>query len=492
MNTYNTIIIGAGHNGLIAAIRLAKKNQRVLVVEQSERVGGELAGAVPAGNPETTLLRAEVLQALDIHLNWVEPDCTALSIQAGKPALRLSANIAESSSQIAQFSANDAQVYPKFVAYLEKLAGELEPYLTRRVTLADQGKLLTQHPELVRFVNTPLRETLDFWFESDTLKGTLGALALEGLNEGPYQQGVAFNLLYRWNLGGWRRLRYAQGGTSAVIGALQQAAEAAGAEIRTASPVAQVLVQNGKASGVQLADGSVLSASHILSTADPKATYFGMVAPGNLPPSAVRQLKNYKMRGSTSRLWLTLKHLPHLGQSAPADLAGQVLFAPNLEMLERAFDANKYGELPEVPFLRIHFGGADAPFENAFANHAGLVASVEVRFTPYRLAQGSWDDSARRAGLQKLVLDTLEGIAPGFSAAVSNAHLITPLDLERTYALTEGCTEQGQMLLEQCFALRPVPCLAEGASPIAGLSLAGAGAHPGGGLTGLPGWLWSA
>jgi phytoene dehydrogenase-like protein len=275
-----------------------------------------------------------------------------------------------------------------------------------------------------------------------------------------------------------------KGGPGALTAAMADAARAAGVTIRTEAAVARILVRDGRASGVVLEDGTEIPASAVVSNADPRRTFLGLIEPVELDPSFLTKIRNYRARGTVAKVHLALNAIPPFrGVANPADLHGRLHIAPGIDYLERAFDASKYGELPEEPYLDVTIPTIADP---ALAPAGKHVLSATVQFVPYQLAKGqSWGPARER--LERIVLATLERFAPGISSTVEAAELLTPADLEQRYGISGGQIYHGEPALDQLFTMRPVLGWAQYRTPIEGLFLCGCGTHPGGGITAASG-----
>jgi phytoene dehydrogenase-like protein len=265
---------------------------------------------------------------------------------------------------------------------------------------------------------------------------------------------------------------------------LASAASQNGAEIRTNAAVASVLLQDGRANGVILADGSQIMAKKILCNADPKRTFFDLVGPQNLEPRFMRAVRNIIFRGSTAKVNLALSGLPQFsGQSKDAQLSGHVLINPSLDYLEQAYDDAKYGRMSTHPVLDIVI---PTLLDSTLAPAGHHIMSITLRYAPYHLREGSWEEE--REALGDRCMATLAGYAPGIQELILHRQVLTPLDYEQIYGLTEGSVMHGQMGLDQLMIMRPLPGWSQYRTPIENLYLCGAGTHPGGGVTGAPGY----
>lgn len=512
-NHYDTIIIGAGHNGLVAAATLAAAGRRVLVLEQRAALGG-LAGSeevwpgyqVATGAMDTALFQEEITRKLDLArhgLAFSEPPALLFAPQPDGRGLTLWRDEARTTAAIAAFSARDAERWPAFRRQVERMAKLLSGMLLLAppdLSALRGGDLMGWAPlalrlkrlggddmmELMRALPMAARDYLDEWFESDALKGALGGSAVVGATLGPRGAGTNLGFFYQ-NLGGLLQQRAVAGGMGNLAAALAAAARAGGAELRTGTAVERILIEGDlepTVAGVVLAGGETIRAAVVLSNADPRRTLFGLVGPQYLEPETMRHVRNIIFRGSTARVDVALSGLPQFsGADDPAQLAGRIRVSPSLDYLERAYDAAKYGQFSAHPYLEIVIPTLRDP---ALAPAGHHLLSITALYAPYALRDGDWDSQAAAFG--ETVLATLENVAPGARAKIVHCRVVTPLDLERDYGLTEGSIYHGQMGLDQMLVMRPIPGWSRYETPIRGLYLCGAGAHPGGGVTGAPGY----
>ncbi len=506
---YDTIVIGGGHNGLVTAVKLAKAGQKVLVLEKRATVGGaatteELFPGFQAnvGAPDANLLADETINDLALSeqgVTFVEPDVAVFAPTENGRALTLYRDDSKTQTALAAFSAKDAEKYPQFAQQVRQYAGILKqmmaltpPDLTRLSLgeLPGWGKVglnvkrMGSRPmmELIRLLPMGLADYLNEWFETDLLKGALAGYAIIGQHQGPRSMGTVLTFLYQ-QTGGFLRNRFVKGGMGTLMAGLAAEAAKHGAEIRTNAPVAHILVEDNKVAGVQLASGERITAKNVASSADPVHTFMHLVGPQQLEPRFMRQVRHVMMRGSTAQVILALDGLPEFrGQEDVAQLMGHIRFAPSLDYVEKAYDAVKYGRISTAPYL-----DATIPtlHDASLAPAGHHLMTVTMRYAPYRLRDGGWDE--RKEALGDLVVDTLAKVAPNLPSLIAHRHVMTPLDLEREFGLTEGAVYHGQMGLDQLLVMRPVPGYGRYRTPIQNLYLCGAGAHPGGGITGLPG-----
>jgi phytoene dehydrogenase-like protein len=339
----------------------------------------------------------------------------------------------------------------------------------------------------------PVSDFLDEWFESPALKAALGVAGVSGNLLGPRAPGTTVMLLYQaLNAGsaGFRSSRFVLGGMGKLSQALAGAAVEHGAELRCNAGVAQILLEDGIATGVVLENGEQIRARMVLSNADPRHTFFDLVGAPNLEVRIVREVKNIRLRGSLARLNLGLYGLPAFrsiaqnqnGADLKTLLGGHILLCPGLEHLERAFDEAKYGQFSSQPVLDINI---PTLLDASLAPAGEHILTANIYYAPTFLRDGNWDEQGQ--ALAEAALEVLEEYAPGLRRLVVHQQLITPLDLERRYGLTNGDVYHGQMALDQMLFMRPIPEFSRYRTPVAGLYLCGAGAHPGGGVTGAPG-----
>ena len=509
---YDAIIIGAGHNGLVAAATLAQAGRSVLVLEQRHTVGGAAATEeifpgfrFNTGSDQATLFQNEIGEKLQLQkhgLNFRESPVAIFAPQPDGTALTLWADAAKSAQSIARLSQKDAGAYPDFARQVERLTSILQrmllltpPDITQRnlsdvrawgpvawglKRLGDRDMM-----DFMRLLPMSVAEYLREWFESKPLQGALGATGVTGSRQGPRAAGTTLMLFYH-SVCGLNRTRFVEGGAGKLSQALAAAATANGAEVRTGAAVESIVLDGeGRATGVRLEDGNELRARVILSSADPRRTFFNLVGPTNIEPRFMRKIRNIIYRGSTAKVNLALSGLPTFqGQEDAQQLAGQIRIAPDLDYLERAFDDAKYGRISARPYLNAVIPTLSDP---SLAPEGQHVMSITMQYAPYELREGRWDDEQREA-LGDHIVDTLAQYAPDLKSHILHRQVLTPADYEACYGLTEGSIYHGQMALDQLLIMRPVPGWSQYRTPVDNLYLCGAGAHPGGGVTGAPGY----
>ena len=507
----DTILIGGGHNALVAAFYLAKAGRKPLVLERRPHAGGcAITEEFAPGFKGATLahafgpLRASVVR--DMHLErrgvqFVRPDPRLVSLAPGGRALVFSTDAQRTAEAIRAFSEADARKYPEFCATLARLGGflsdilEMTPPSIDAPTTAEMWTLLKTVRRfrglgkrdafnLLRWGPMAVADLAAEWFETDLLQGTIAARGIFGTCMGPWSAGTSAVLLLAAAadpLPGGSSVT-AIGGPGAVTRAMAEAARDAGAEIRTNVAVERILITDGAVSGVVTADGSEIAASVVVSGVDPRRTFLKLMDPMDLEPGFITRIRNYRTPGTVAKLNIALRGLPAfeaLGPDEAPRLRGRLHIGPGIDYLERAYDASKYGEISEAPYLDIAFPSIVDPSLAPSGHH---VMSVHMQYAPFKLRDGgSWSD--RRDTLSDIVMRTLEAYAPGINTLVEHRQVITPLDLEATYGLTGGHIFHGELSLDQLFTMRPTLGWGQYRTPVTNLYLCGSGTHPGG-LTG--------
>jgi phytoene dehydrogenase-like protein len=509
-----TVIIGAGHNGLTTAFYLAKGGRKPLVLERRPIVGGcatseEFAPGYRSATLAHTLgpLRPAIVRDMQLErrgVTFVRPDPRLVSLAPDGRALIFSTDPGRTADAIRPFSAKDATRYPEFCATLGRIGGflsdllEMTPPSIDAPSTGELWELLKtgrrfralgkrESFALLRWGPMAVADLVAEWFETDLLQASVAARAIHGTAMGPWSAGTGAVLLLGAAIDpvpGGSSIT-AVGGPGVVTRAMADAAREAGADIRTGAEVQRILVKDGAVAGVVLADGTQIPATTVISGADPKRTFLWLIDPVELEPDFMTRIRNYRCPGTVAKLNFGLRGLPAFrgvtGDPAAA-LRGRVHVGPGIDYLERAFDASKYGETSAAPYLDIAFPSIADPSMAPSGRH---VMSVHMQYAPFTLRGGSWNGHGD--ALAGLVLRTLEAYAPGVTALVEHRQVITPLDLEQVYGLTGGQINHGELALDQLFTMRPTLGWADYRTPITGLYLCGSGTHPGNGLTGASG-----
>ena len=513
---YDAIVVGAGHNGLTAGAYLSRAGLSTLILERREIVGGccvteEIAPGCHASTTSyiASMLRPEVIQDLDLREHGLRMVPCDPALQVAFPNGEVVPWWTGRDRAVAEFqkiSAKDASTFVRVDDQLKKLARYLQPFFLEpppqpetstldgwmdllRVGRRFRGISSAEIAQLISFLTGSLGEFLDRNYESEKMKTLFLANNVYGKHGGPYQPGTAIGLLFHLLSGGEQELQgffgHVMGGMGAITQALAAAGRKFGAEIRTSATVVRVEVSNGRVRGVILEDGTEIRARIVLSNADPKRTFLQMVAPGDMPDEFLRAVRGIKMDGPCAKVNLVLGEEPRftgtLANASPQERSLYTL-VPSLEFAERCYDIAKFGDIPEELWVDCVVA---SNVDDSLAPLGKHVMTCFVQYVPYRLREGNWD--VKKDLLGDRVVRKIAEYAPNVPGAIVARHVLTPLDLERTYGFTEGNIFHGDLSLEQLFFMRPVPGWSQYRTPIAGLYLCGAGAHPGGGVTGAPG-----
>ena len=515
-SSYDAIVVGAGHNGLTAGAYLARGGLKTLVLERREIVGGccvteEIAPGCRASTTSyiASMLRPEVIRELrlaEFGLRMVPCDPGLQVPFPDGQVVSWWANRDRAAQEFRKLSEKDAARFIHVDDQLKKLARYLQPFFMEPPPEVDTGSLRgwsdllrlakrfhgitnAESAQLVSFLTGSLGEFLDQNYESEKMKVMFLANNVYGKHGGPYQPGTAIGLLFHLLSGGDHELQgfygHVMGGMGAITQALAASSKKLGAEIRTNASVATINSRNAIVSGVTLEDGTELRSRSVLSNADPKRTFLKMTDPRELPAEFLDALRGIKMAGPCAKVNMVLSEEPRFtGTPASASPQERSLFTlvPSLEFAERCYDKAKFGEIPEELWVDcVIASNAD----DSLAPAGKHIMTCFVQYVPYRLAEGNWDE--KRELLGDRVVKRISQYAPNVPNAIVARQVLTPLDLERTYGLTEGNIFHGDLNLQQLFFMRPVPGWSQYRMPIRGLYLCGAGAHPGGGVTGAPG-----
>lgn len=499
---YDVVVVGGGHNGLVTSAYLAKAGLRVLVLERREAVGGAAILASTCGRLRASIVRD--LRLSEHGLSLIHPEVRVFAPQPDGRAITLWSDPHRTAEELRTWSMADAAAYPAFdrkvrtfASFMTYLHAATPPDLSGP-SLADaiSGLRLGRAfralgpkagRELPRALPMAVADFVAEHLETDGLRAAIAARGTQYAAMGPWSAGTTASLLAdsAGNDGGAAgQSTFARRGPRALVEALSSAARTFGAEIRCGAEVEGIVSENGRAVGVVLASGEAITARAVASGLDPKRTLLSLVDPVAIGPSLVWRAGNLRLSGVVARIELSLDGLPRfVGADAQDErLRGRIIIAPGIDYLERAFDASKYGETSGAPYLEATIPTLVDP---TLASEGAHSMSVLVQYAPYHRREGDWDGDRDRLG--DLVVKTLEEFVPGLGDRVTSRQVVTPLDLERDFGLTEGHPLHGEPGLDQFFAWRPLLGHATYRLALDGLYLCGSGAHPGGGVTGGPG-----
>jgi phytoene dehydrogenase-like protein len=514
--TYDVIVIGAGHNGLVAAAYLGRAGLKVLVLERREIVGGACVTEelwpgfkVSTASYVNSLLRPEIIRDLELKrfgFELLPRNPSSFTPFPDGRYLLLGPDADLNRREISKFSERDAEALPRYEAMLLRIAEFIEPTLMQpppdpwsgRIAdwwaLGKLGwkflKLGRDGPAALEILTGAATTVLDRWFESEPLKVTLATDAIIGAMTTPAIPGSAYVLFHHvmgecdGHRGVWG---YVRGGMGGITQSLAASAQRHGVEIRTQAEVARILVRDGRAYGIALSDGSELTARLVASNADAHVTFVKLMPPADLPGEFLDAVKRIDYTSPSLKINVALSELPDFtclpGSSVGAQHRGTMHISPSFEYIERAYDDAKYGRPSQSPILEATLPSSVDPTVAPPGKH---LMSIFVQYAPTTLRGAHWDDI--KESFADRCLEILAEYAPNLRHAVMHRQVLSPLDLERTFGLTGGNIFQGAMTLNQLFFLRPVPGYVRYRTPVSGLYLCGAAAHPGGGVMGASGY----
>ena len=496
---YDAIVVGAGHNGLVCSALLAKAGMNVLVLEANAQVGGAAVTREFAEGYSTSAcahllyqLQPEVRKELKLSLQLAAEDVATIALAEDGQHLRIRADGVEGVSD------EDAEQYGRFRKRMTRFADLLRTYLNKPpprlgtksfrdlLTLAQLGFDIRrlgkdEMQEFLRLIGMNMHDEVNERFDSPLLKGAISLDSVLGTHLGPRSPNTILTYLYR-QAGDHGRVAVPRGGMGSVSEALAHAARGAGATIRTGMPVRRIVIDNGRVTGVETEGGEAFSSFTVISNADPKRTVMDLVGARHVETGFGRRIHHLRARGNAAKLHLALDGLPSIEGLNKKDFGERIVIAGDEHYVERAFNPAKYGECSPEPVIEMTFPSFR---DESLAPTGKHVMSAVVQYAPYNLKAG-WDDAAREA-FKQTVVKTIAKYAPDIEQRITASELLTPADIEREFHITGGHWHHAELTLDQFLFVRPVNGAAQYALPVDGLFLCGAGAHPGGGVSGAAG-----
>ncbi len=497
---YDAIVVGAGHNGLVCASLLAKAGKKVLVLEANSQVGGAaVTRSFAEGYSVSSVahllyqLQPQVRKDLGLNIAMAATDMNTVALSADGKHVRFRGN------DVSGVSKDDVAGYRAFHKRMTRFADLLKTFLNktppRLAKDASKADLLTlaqlgldirrlgkvEMQEFLRLIGMNIRDEVVERFESELLRGAISLDAVMGTHLGPRSPNTILTYLYRL-AGSHGTISQPTGGMSAVTEALAHSARDNGATIRTSMKVKRIVIENGRATGVETEDGQTFSSWLVVSNADPKSTIMDLVKARHVETGFTHRIHNMRMRGNAAKLHLALDGLPSINGVDKREYADRFVIAPDDDYVERAFNHAKYGETSTKPVFELSFPSFR---DDSLAPTGKHVMSAIVQYVPYKL-RGEWN-SKTRAAFQKLAIDTLAKYMPDLPERITATELLTPVDIEEQFHISGGHWHHGELTLDQFLFTRPVGGAAQYAMPLDGLYLCGAGSHPGGGVSGAAG-----
>ena len=519
---YDAIVIGGGHNGLVAGAYLAKAGRSTLILERRHVLGGAAVTEevfpgfqFSVASYVVSLLRPEIIRDLELPRHGLEIlplDGTFTPLDGDR--LWRTNDHGRTMRELRRWSRTDAEAYEEYSQLMVDMARFIKPILSTAppdpsrldprpwlplAGLARRFSRLTENQQavFVQLMTMSASDFLDQWFETDPLKATMSASGIIGTYQGVRSPGTAYVLLHHYMGeidGAFRAWGIPRGGTGGVSEAIAGAARSLGAEIRCQAPVHRILTRGDHATGVVLEGGEEIEGSVVLSSLDARQTFVRLMEPGDLDPEFLQEVERYKYRGSSGKVNLALDGLPEFtclpsSETGGEHLRGAISFSPSVDYMERAYDDAKYGRFSRRPYIDMIIPTLVDPRMAPPGKH---VVSCFVQYAPYHLESGNGEPAdweAERDAFGDAVVDTIAERAPNIRDLILHRQVLTPLDLERTFRLSEGNIFQGELSLEQLFFNRPVPGWARYRTPVRHLWMCGSATHPGGGIMGASGRL---
>jgi phytoene dehydrogenase-like protein len=517
-SNYDAIIIGAGHNGLVTAAYLARAGKKVLVLERRELVGGCVVTEelwpgfkVSTASYVNSLFRPEIIRDLELKrhgFTMLPRSPSSFTPLPDGRYLLMGPDKAMTRREVSKFSKKDAENLPRFEAMLERIATFLEPMLLETPanpwslapgnllqlakTALNFRKLGADGQTAIEILTGAANPILDRWFESEEVKTTISTDAIIGAFATPSMPGTAY-VLFHHVMGECDGVRgvwgYVKGGMGALSNAIASAAKERGAEIKVNASVARIIVQDGQASGVALADGTEYRADKVVSCVDANVTFLRLIDPKELPADFVESVKHLDYSSASCKINLALSEAPNFtclpGATPGPQHRGTIHISPNRDYIEKAFDCAKYGYISENPVIEATLPSS---LDDTVAPSGKHVMSMFTQYFPYKLAPDAGTLEENKKRYAERCIDIMTEYAPNFRKSVLNYQVLAPVDLESTFGLTGGNIMQGAMSLSSLAFMRPLPGYADYRTPVKGLYLCGAATHPGGGVMGACGY----
>ena len=509
MERYDIIIIGSGINSLTTAALLSKKGKKVLILEQSNNIGG-MASTIEFQpdykcniiNDSIKWINPKLIKELNLtpdKLQLIKPDITHIALGQDNKHIKFHRDFKKTAESINTLSEKDANNWEGFTLHIKKITNFLEKLyqitppkvpnlsindaLSMRSILNPVLKYGTKGiVDLLRLVPMMMPEMMDEWFENELLRGSLSTIGSHHSSLGPFSASTGYNFLHQhlFSNGVIHNNHFVNGGTNKFAEAIKTIAIENKAEILTNSKVKSINIKNDICEGVSLENGNMVKSNVIVSGVDPRNTFINLIGSQNLEPNLRIQLRNIKYRGTTARIHFALRDIPEIKNVPSQNMNTMFSICPNIEYLEKASDSVKYGQIAKEPSLEFSFPSIINPDFSPEGKH---VMSVTVQYAPYHLRDKKWDSNTKNQ-LNKNVINVLNNYIPNINKLIESSSVYCPKDLENEYGLSEGNLNHGEMSLDQFLFMRPTISMSQYKTPFKNLYLCGPGTHPGGGLHG--------